>query len=113
MENFTIIIGAASAATIAATNIAKDELNERKKKYSANLIALIAALAVSIMYGILAYGGEIIFHVCDICSIWIGTSLCSMVGYDKGMQLISQVIKVAIESEKQEEHNEKHITKRN
>lgn len=91
---FISLLSAFSAIASLCVEGLKKILNEKKIKYSTNLVACITSCVIGI-------GGTATFYILSniafnlsniVCMVVMGiaTSLCAMVGYDKVIQTISQ-----------------------
>ena len=87
-----------STLTSQLTELAKTKLKDSNRDYSANLLVLLISFVVGIAGTIAVY---IIFeipfsqhNICCIVIMWIMVWLCSMLGYDKVVQLIDQIMRL-------------------
>ena len=93
-ETFMIGLAVVSTLTGLVTEAIKKILNGKNKTYCANTLAGIVAAALSIALGV----GYVIFIsvgftaqvVICIIALAFASWLCSMVGYDKVLQVITQ-----------------------
>lgn len=92
---FIILATICCAASSLLTEGIKKWFQNTGKKYSANLIALIDALVVGcggtaiayVLLGVAFTLPNILFLILMTAVVWLG----SMIGYDKVMQLITQI----------------------
>lgn len=100
---FITILTLGAGVTSLMTEAIKKAYENAKKDYSANLIALVDAVVVGMGGTAIAYmllnipwtvNNIICMVLMGVC-VWIG----SMIGYDKIVQLISQLANVSKESE--------------
>lgn len=94
MDNFMILLFITSVMTGLLTESMKKTLSGTTFKYSSNILAVImssvSSCLVSIYYIIQNSITVDVKVVCEIIMLFIMSWVCSMIGYDKVKQSISQ-----------------------
>ena len=95
MEFFMFALLVVSVLTSLFTEAVKEVFEEFALKYSANLIAGICSVAVSILcsVGYIVFTGVAVTSQIVVCliALIIMSWLCAMLGYDKVMQALTQL----------------------
>ena len=94
LEIFLMGLLFVSAITSLTTEAVKKILTENKKAYSANtlagIVSIIVSLAVGISYLLIGHIGFTAEIAVYLFALMVGSWLCAMLGYDKVIQTISQ-----------------------
>lgn len=96
LQIFLLILAVCSTITALVTEAVKKTLDSMKVKYASNIIALVVAIIVGAVVVAMYYVSNAIaftrMNVVYIVIMAVANWVCSMVGYDKVKQAITQLI---------------------
>ena len=95
---FLFLLTVVSILTGLTVEAFKHIFNELKVKYSANVLAGIVSIVLSITVGVLytiVIDGVILSNlICYLIALVFLSWLCAMLGYDKVVQAVNQIIQI-------------------